>query len=64
MMAPSAASNELAQQHELLCATVGPKGSGAKRYAAAMFFYNMGLIGDDMLEIYRRCSKFRSVIAI
>lgn len=58
MTTPSPSPAELTHQHRLLCTAAGPKGSGAKRYGAAMFFYNMGQIGDDMLEIYRRCSKF------
>ncbi|MBD3666138.1 hypothetical protein H9Q16_19535 [Sulfitobacter sp. TSTF-M16] len=37
---------------------VGKNGSGAARYAAAMQCYNNGLICAEMLEIYRRCSKF------
>ncbi len=49
---------EFNQHRKLLDTAVGGKGSGAARYAAAMFFYNKGLIGTDMLEIYRRCSKF------
>tara|TARA_R110002094_G_scaffold125947_3_gene119970 strand:+ start:612 stop:869 length:258 start_codon:yes stop_codon:yes gene_type:complete len=49
---------EREHQHSLLCTSIGSEGSGAARYGAAMFFYNMGLIGGEMLEIYRRCSKF------
>jgi len=50
--------SELEHQRKLLSARVGAKGSGALRYGAAMYCYNLGLISDDMLEIYRRCSKF------
>lgn len=45
-------------QRAFLLADVGAPGSGAARYAAAMHFFNLGLISADMLEIYRRCSKF------
>ena len=33
-------------------------GSGASRYAAAMYFYNEASLTCEMLEIYRICSKF------
>jgi hypothetical protein len=49
---------ELDRQKALLQARVGPPGSGAVRYAAAMYFYSLQLIPVEMLEIYRRCSKF------
>ena len=49
---------DLDHQHRLLCAGIGAQGSGAARYGAAMFFYNLGLIDGEMLEIYRRCCKF------
>lgn len=58
MTATNATPAERAEQRSLLFCAVGVKGSGAKRYGAAMFFYNVGLIGSDLLEIYRRCSKF------
>ena len=45
-------------QRSLLLSDVGPKGSGAARYAAAMYFYMRGEMSEQMLEIYRRCSKF------
>lgn len=37
---------------------VGERGSGAARYAAAMYFYNEGTLSSGMLEVYRMCSKF------
>lgn len=42
----------------LLHEPVGANGSGAVRYAAAMYFYNQKSMPADMLEIYRACSKF------
>lgn len=38
-----------------LCQPLGPSGSGAARYAAAMYFYAQGRMPAPMLEIYRRC---------
>jgi hypothetical protein len=49
---------DLDQQKALLLAEIGAHGSGAVRYAAAMYFYTLGLMPTGMLEIYRRCSKF------
>jgi hypothetical protein len=45
-------------QHLLLAAPIGQRGSGAIRYGAAMFFYVRGEMPAEMLEIYRMCSKF------
>lgn len=45
-------------QAAMLHAPVGARGSGAARYAAAMFFYNENAMPIEMLEIYRSCSKF------
>ena len=45
-------------QQALLLTPVGQTGSGGLRYAAAMYFYQNGLMAADMLEIYRRCCKF------
>ena len=50
--------DEYELQRSLLMAEVGAPGSGAARYAAAMYFFSSGLMPVDMLEIYRRCSKF------
>ena len=51
-------SNELKIQKTLLDYKVGISGSGYIRYGAAMYFYNLGILSDEMLEIYRRCCKF------
>ena len=42
----------------LLKTPIGKKNSGYKRYAAAMHFFNNGLISENLLEIYRSCCKF------
>ena len=54
----SVVSSEFEQQKAQLFSKVGEPGSGAGRYAAAMYFYNQGRISVELLEIYRRCSKF------
>lgn len=54
----SVASIEFEQQKAQLFSKLGEPGSGAGRYAAAMYFYNQGRISVELLEIYRRCSKF------
>ena len=51
-------SNELKLQKTPLNYKVGISGSGYIRYGAAMYFYNLGILSDEMLEIYRRCCKF------
>ena len=51
-------SNEIKIQKTLLNYKVGVSGSGYIRYGAAMYFYNLGILSDEMLEIYRRCCKF------
>lgn len=48
----------LDHQKALLLTDVGAAGSGAVRYAAAMYFYNLEMIPAGLLEIYRVCSKF------
>jgi hypothetical protein len=35
----------------------GEKGSGAVRYAAAMYFYRHGMLGSKALEVYRTLAK-------
>lgn len=42
-------------QTALLYSDIGRPGSGAARFAAAMYFYNDGRLSAPMLEIYRRC---------
>jgi|TARA_B110000444_G_scaffold64271_1_gene60174 hypothetical protein len=51
-------SLEFEAQKMFLFSKIGVPGSGAIRYAAAMFFYNHDKISAEMLEIYRRCCKF------
>lgn len=51
-------SNEIKIQKTLLNYKLGVSGSGYIRYGAAMYFYNLGILSDEMLEIYRRCCKF------
>ena len=51
-------SNEIKIQKTLLNYKLGFSGSGYIRYGAAMYFYNLGILSDEMLEIYRRCCKF------
>ena len=45
-------------QIKLLKKPVGMKNSGYIRYAAAMYFFNKGLITEETLEVYRICCKF------
>ncbi len=49
---------EAEAQRQFLATTVGTPSSGATRYAAAMYFFKNGKLSAEMLEIYRRCSKF------
>lgn len=58
MSVSSVDSSEFGQQKALLFSNLGEPGSGAGRYSAAMYFYNQGCISVELLEIYRRCSKF------
>jgi hypothetical protein len=48
--------SEFKEQQNLLRCDLGLPGSGTLRYAAAMYFYNNGLMSSALLEIYRRCS--------
>jgi hypothetical protein len=57
-MKPLPSSLEFSINYDLLNAEVGSNGSGAMRYGAAMFFYKLGSVSEEMLEIYRSCSKF------
>lgn len=50
--------SETENQRQLLETPVGLPGSGATRYAAAMYFFQTGKMSVELLEIYRRCSKF------
>ena len=47
--------SECERQSALLSTPVGQRGSGAVRYAAAMYFYREGMMSAEMLELYRRC---------
>jgi hypothetical protein len=44
-------------QYDLLLTAIGAPGSGRTRYAAAMYFHQRGMIGDQALEAYRICCK-------
>ena len=57
MSVKTSISSEFKKQKILLASKVGTPGSGAIRYAAAMYFYNHGKVSPEMLEIYRRCCK-------
>lgn len=48
---------EADRQRALLFSELGVPGSGAARFAAAMYFYNERRLSAEMLEIYRRCCK-------
>ena len=52
--------DEFSRQMEDLFSPVGVTGSGRARYSAAMYFYNLGIVSAELLEIYRRCCKFDS----
>ena len=52
--------DEFARQKADLFSHVGEVGSGRARYSAAMYFYNLGIVSSELLEIYRRCCKFDS----
>ena len=41
----------------MLATPLAEPGSGRHRYGAAMTFYNDGLIGADVLEVYRTCAN-------
>ncbi len=51
-------SDSVVDQWKLLHTAVGEPGSGYIRYAAAMYFYKLGRLSGDLLEVYRICSKF------
>ena len=58
MMTLQVDQSEIEFQRGFLCTNVDGAGSGAVRYAAAMYFYNLDVMPAPMLEIYRMCSKF------
>jgi len=47
---------EDARQLELLDWRHGEPWSGRVRYAAAVYFYQRGMISEEFLEVYRTCS--------
>ena len=47
--------SEDARHRADLTSRPGAPGSGARRYAAAMYFYTKGALSAEVLEIYRRC---------
>ena len=51
-------TSEFELQMAFLRTDVGVPGSGAVRYAAAMYFHKEKSMPHHMLEIYRVCSKF------
>ncbi|MEM7216644.1 MAG: hypothetical protein AAF423_13980 [Pseudomonadota bacterium] len=50
--------DEFAQQRKVIFTDIGLPGSGYARYSAAMYFHKLGRLSLDLLEIYRRCSKW------
>jgi hypothetical protein len=44
----------------MLATPLSEPGSGRHRYGAAMTFYNAGLIGPEVLEVYRICANLDS----
>lgn len=49
--------DETKRHWEMIRLPVGQEWSGRARYAAAMFFYQRGLMDAETLEIYRICSR-------
>jgi hypothetical protein len=50
-------NSEDREQYKLLNSRSSEMDGGQIRYAAAMYFYNRGMIGDKALEIYRSHAK-------
>lgn len=48
---------ERLEQWRLILTPPGEEWSGRARYAAAMYFYRAGEMSDEVLEIYRICSR-------
>lgn len=48
---------EILENWRLLQTPLGEPWSGRARYAAAMFFYQRGVIDAEVLEVYRICSR-------
>jgi hypothetical protein len=49
--------HEVTAQFSYLNAALGEAGSGKARYAAAMYFHQLGLLSGTTLEIYRALAK-------
>lgn len=49
--------DETKQHWEMIKLPVGAEWSGRARYAAAVFFYQQGLMNAETLEVYRICSR-------
>ena len=52
--------DELGRNWQLVRTPLGEPWSGRTRYAAAMVFYQRGLMNADTLEVYRLCSRLDS----
>ncbi|WP_065373930.1 hypothetical protein [Ensifer adhaerens] len=49
--------DETKRHWEMIRLPAGQEWSGRARYAAAMFFYQRGLMDAETLEVYRICSR-------
>ncbi|MEI2301796.1 hypothetical protein [Ensifer sp. MJa1] len=49
--------DETKRHWEMIRLPAGAEWSGRARYAAAMFFYQRGLMDAETLEVYRICSR-------
>lgn len=49
--------DETKRHWEMIRLPPGQEWSGRARYAAAMFFYQRGLMDAETLEVYRICSR-------
>ncbi len=49
--------DETRRHWEMIKMAPGIEWSGRARYAAAMFFYQRGLLDAETLEVYRICSR-------
>lgn len=50
-------SDELREHWALINTPLGEEWSGRARYAAAMYFYKLGDMTAEALEVYRLCSR-------
>ena len=51
------ATEEEAENWRLIATPLGQEWSGRARYAAAMYFYQRGLMSAEVLEVYRVCAR-------